>query len=185
LRLERPGVHPAKRRHVVVVAAAADEHVPVADVDVVRGIEALQGPDGPDGAASDVPVATAALEEAVRAAALSVQLETAPLRDGTTFRLRWGSQIDCRSISGDAERDGRGPGREVHPERVASYLAKYLTKATEDFGLPTNVLSAGHARSVGASPHAVRIIQTALSLAGQGESYARLRGCLATLPATS
>ena len=145
----------------------------------------LDGPDGPDGAASDVPVATAALEEAVRAAALSVQLETAPLRDGTTFRLRWGSQIDCRSISGDAERDGRGPGREVHPERVASYLAKYLTKATEDFGLPTNVLSAGHARSVGASPHAVRIIQTALSLAGQGESYARLRGCLATLPATS
>ena len=34
----------------------------------------------------------------------------------------------------------------VHPEQVGSYLAKYLTKATEDFGLPAQVRSAGHAR---------------------------------------
>jgi hypothetical protein len=141
----------------------------------------LDGPDGPDGAASDVPVETGELEDAVRAAASSVQVDSAPLRDGTTYRLRWGNQVGCRSVSGDADREGSPTRREVHPERVASYLAKYLTKATEDFGLPTKVRSAGHARSVGASPHAVRIIEKALWLAGQGEPYARLRECLATL----
>ena len=64
---------------------------------------------------------------------------------------------------------------------MAAYLAKYLTKATEDFGLPSKVSSATHARAVGASPHAVRIIQTATRLAGEGEEYARLRDNYATL----
>jgi hypothetical protein len=69
----------------------------------------------------------------------------------------------------------------VHPEKVAAYLAKYLTKATEDFGLPARVRSVGHARFVGASPHAVRIIETASRLAGEGGSYVRLRENFATL----
>jgi hypothetical protein len=43
------------------------------------------------------------------------------------------------------------------------------------------VTSATHARAVGASPHAVRIIQTATRLAGEGEDYARLRDNYATL----
>ena len=69
----------------------------------------------------------------------------------------------------------------VHPEQVAAYLAKYLSKATEDFGLPARVRSTTHARVVGASAHAVRIVATASRLAGEGEPYARLRDNLATL----
>lgn len=69
----------------------------------------------------------------------------------------------------------------VHPEQVAAYLAKYLTKATEDFGLPARVRSTTHARVVGASAHAVRIIATASRLAWEGEPYVRLRDNLATL----
>ena len=69
----------------------------------------------------------------------------------------------------------------AHPEQVAAYLAKYLTKATEDFGLPSRVTSTTHARALGASPHAVRIIAAATRLADEGPDYARLRACLATL----
>jgi hypothetical protein len=64
---------------------------------------------------------------------------------------------------------------------VAAYLAKYLTKTTEEFGLPARVHSVTHARAVGASPHAVRIIAAACRLAGEGKEYARLRDNYATL----
>jgi hypothetical protein len=69
----------------------------------------------------------------------------------------------------------------VHPEQVASYLAKYLTKTTTDFGLSGRVLSAAHARSMGASVHAVLILQTAQDLAGEHEDYHLLLKHLATL----
>lgn len=141
----------------------------------------LDGPLGPDGDPCDLPLGTADLEAAVRHAAASVQLVVGPFADGISLELTWGSQLDCRPISGDADRDGPGGGLLVHPERVASYVAKYLTKATEDFGLPARVRSVVHARYVGASPHAVRIIETASRLADEGESYARLRACYATL----
>ena len=141
----------------------------------------LDGPEGPDGPPSTLPLTTADLEDAIRTAAGSVSLRTEPLRDQTSYELRWGAQLDCRSITGAADRDSTRAAPVVHPEQVAAYLAKYLTKATEDFGLPTRVRSVIHARAVGASPHAVRIIETAVRLAGEGEHYARLRDNLATL----
>ena len=69
----------------------------------------------------------------------------------------------------------------VHPEQVASYLAKYLTNATEDFGLPAQVRSAAHAQVAGANPHAVRIIATAQDLATRGKEYELLLSHLGTL----
>jgi hypothetical protein len=141
----------------------------------------LDGPDGPDGGPCGLPLTIDDLEDAVKTAAASVRLEVGPLRDGTGYRLGWGRQVDCRAITGTADRNSRRGGRLAHPEQVAAYLAKYLTKATEDFGLPAKVTSATHARAVGASPHAVRIIQTATRLAGEGEDYARLRDNYATL----
>lgn len=141
----------------------------------------LDGPDGPDGPETTLQLTTADLEDAIRAAAAAVRLDTAPLRDGTVSKLRWGDQIDCRSITGGADRDSSRATRVVHPEQVAAYLAKYLTKATEDFGLPARVRSVIHARTVGASPHAVRIIEAATRLAGEGEAYVRLRDNFATL----
>jgi hypothetical protein len=141
----------------------------------------LDGPLGPDGDPCDLPLTTSDLEDAVRQAASAVELRVGPLADGSVHQLVWGRQLDCRSISGDAGRDSDPRGRVVHPEKVAAYLAKYLTKATEDFGLPARVRSVGHARFVGASPHAVRIIETASRLAGEGGSYVRLRENFATL----
>jgi hypothetical protein len=67
---------------------------------------------------------------------------------------------------------------------VAAYLAKYLTKSTEDFGLDGHgrVHSATDARYFGASPHAVRIIETAEQLvATGGEDYQRLADRYGTL----
>ena len=141
----------------------------------------LDGPEGPDGLAPDLPVGTVDLEAAVHSAAGKVALDSAPLADGTVYRLRWGSQVDTRAITETAPRDGHQQARLAHPEQVAGYLAKYLTKATEDFGLPVRVLSANHARAAGATPHAVRIINAAQGLAAQGGAYGRLLANLATL----
>jgi hypothetical protein len=70
----------------------------------------------------------------------------------------------------------------AQPERVANYLAKYVTKATEEFGLPVKVFSAAHAAAEGASRHAVRLIEAAEALARNGgPAYARLLANLASL----
>jgi hypothetical protein len=141
----------------------------------------LDGPAGPDGPATGLPLSTEVLELAVQQAAAATTLDTHPLKDGAIYRLRWGSQIDCRSITGGADRESGRRAPVVHPEQVAAYLAKYLTKTTEDFGLPARVKSATQAKAVGASAHAVRIIETASWLARHGVPYARLRDNLATL----
>ena len=141
----------------------------------------LDGPDGPNGIASSLPLDTADLEAAIVDAAAQVQLDSSPLSDGTVYRLRWGSQVDTRTITDTAHRDSGRRTSRVHPEQVAAYLSKYLTKATEDFGLPARVYSAAHAVNVGASRHAVRIIETAQALAAEGEAFAPLLKRLATL----
>jgi hypothetical protein len=141
----------------------------------------LDGPDGPDGPSPGLALTTADLESAIAAAAAHVTLDSAPLADGRVYRLRWGTQVDCRSITDTADREGRHGAGVVHPEQVASYLAKYLTKATEDFGLPTQVKSVGHAITAGATAHAVRIIQVAQDLAGEHPDYAMLLSHLGTL----
>jgi hypothetical protein len=141
----------------------------------------LDGPEGPDGPPADLPIGTKDLEDAIRTAAGRVAIDAAPLAEGTVYRLRWGSQLDTRSISDGAPRDTHRHSRLAHPEQVAAYLAKYLTKATEDFGLPTRVLSAAHAASAGASRHAVRIIETAQRIAAEHDAYGRLLANLATL----
>jgi hypothetical protein len=141
----------------------------------------LDGPEGPDGPGTALALTTPDLEDAIHGAAGKVTVDTEPLRDGTVVRLPWGRQVDTRSITGAADRDSGRHAAVVHPEQVAAYLAKYLTKATEDFDLPATVRSAAHARFVGATPHAVRIIETAQRLAGEADSFARLSRNLATL----
>lgn len=83
--------------------------------------------------------------------------------------------------SGGADRESKRGGQRVHPEQVAAYLAKYLTKTTEEFGLTGSVRSAEHARLIGATPHVVRIVETAQRLAREGAEYARLGERLSTL----
>lgn len=141
----------------------------------------LDGPDGTDGDQPDLQLATADLEDAVRAAAARVRLQSAPLTEGQVYELRWGAQVDCRTVTETADRDSKRRGHVVHPEQIGAYLAKYLTKATEGFGLPATVRSAGHARLAGASAHAVRIIETAQQLAAVSDDYALLMSHLGTL----
>jgi Replication initiator protein, pSAM2 len=65
---------------------------------------------------------------------------------------------------------------------VAAYLAKYLTKSTEDFGIEGRVGSAVDARYLGVRPHATRIIATAEHFAAHGgEDYDRLADRYGTL----
>jgi hypothetical protein len=141
----------------------------------------LDGRHGPDRPSPDVPLSTGDLEDAIRATAARVVLDSEPLPDGVMYRLRWGAQVDTRTITDTADSQTRSP-RVAHPRQVAGYLAKYLTKATEDFGLPHQVYSAAHAASRGATVHAVRLIETAQQLAENGgEHYTRLLAHLASL----
>jgi hypothetical protein len=137
----------------------------------------LDGPHGPD-TPPLLDLDADQLGQAVLEAAQHVRLAV-PTGDGTAVVLRWGSQVDVRPISHGAGRDAStGP---AHPHQVAAYLAKYLTKTTEGFGLPARVRHPWAARQAGASPHAQRIIDTAYALALGHEEYGRLRDRLATL----
>jgi hypothetical protein len=146
----------------------------------VHAVMRLDGPDGPDtppGLDVDATQFGALIEHAARAVYLDVTPAVFKAR-----RLAWGDQIDVRPITSTAARDARTG--EVHPELVAGYLAKYLTKSTEDFGLESagKVHSARDAYYLGASRHAVRIIETAEHIAAvAGEDYARLADRHATL----
>ena len=141
----------------------------------------LDGPLGPDGPACELPISAEVLEHVTKAAAAEVWVDSEPLRDGTVVRLRWGDQVDLRTISSEHSRDADRSTHGTHPEQVASYLAKYLTKATAEFGLPTRVRSAIHARSCGASPQVAKIVETCQRIAREGGRYERLAMYYATL----
>jgi hypothetical protein len=144
----------------------------------VHAVVRLDGPTGPDSAPA-VALDTADLAAAIHAAAGAVRLVARP--DGTRpVALRWGTQVDVRPITHDAHRDSTGT--DAHPLQVAAYLAKYLTKTTEDFGIDGRVGSSTDARYLGATPHAVRIIATAERLAADaGPDYERLADRYGTL----
>ena len=146
----------------------------------VHAVMRLDGPTGPD-SPPGIGLDADELGEAIRAAAASVRLEVRPAGQ-EPVALGWGSQVDVRSITQGAGRDDRAG--DVHPGLVAAYLAKYLTKSTEDFGLDGHgpIHSAADARYHGASQHAVRIIETAEQLAASGgEDYERLADRYGTL----
>ena len=140
----------------------------------------LDGPASRDGPPPRLGLSTADLEDPVEAAAGRVNVSSAPLRDGAVYQLRCGAQVDTRAITEGADCEGHG-GVVVHQEQVASYLAKYLSKATEDFGLPARVLSAAHARAIGASQHAVGIIAAGERIASENEACGLLLSRLGTL----
>jgi Replication initiator protein, pSAM2 len=146
-------------------------------------VHAVVRPDGPTGPDTPpgIPLDVHQLGDAITAAAGAVRLEVRP-EGYEPVALGWGAQVHTRPITVGAGRDDQAG--DVHPEMVAAYLAKYLTKSTEDFGLDHHgkVNSATDARCVGASPHAVRIIETAEQLAATaGPDYDRLADRYGTL----
>jgi hypothetical protein len=83
----------------------------------------LDGPDGPH----DLPPAwatTALLDGAIKAAAARVAVPVPAGGDFPARTLRWGSQVDVQPI-------GSLDGVELTDTAVASYVAKYATKAAE------------------------------------------------------
>jgi hypothetical protein len=140
----------------------------------------LDGPDGPDGPPCGLPLTVADLESAVEHAATQVHVTSAPLPDGTVFELNFGNQLDTRTIRDTADRERHQP-HQVHPEQLAAYLAKYLTKATEDFGLKGTIRSTAHAAGAGATRHALRLIEVAEQLGRTAPGYEMLIRHLGTL----
>ncbi|MEY9992612.1 hypothetical protein ABIE67_004644 [Streptomyces sp. V4I8] len=86
----------------------------------------LDGPDGPD--TSPPAWATVALlDDAIRAAADRVTVPVPASGDFPARTLRWGTQVDVQPI-------GALGHEELTEQAVASYVAKYATKAAETTG---------------------------------------------------
>ncbi|WP_256959512.1 replication initiator protein RepSA [Streptomyces viridochromogenes] len=83
----------------------------------------LDGPEGPD-APPPAWATVALLEAAIRSAAARVAVPVAPAGPFAARVLRWGSQVDVQAIGGM-------DGVELTDQAVASYVAKYATKAAE------------------------------------------------------
>ncbi|MEW2113792.1 replication initiator protein RepSA [Streptomyces sp. NPDC005474] len=87
----------------------------------------FDGPDGPD----SLPPAWATLDlltDAIEAAAARVAVDVPPAGDQPARTLRWGAQLDVQPIG------AFGDGEEITEQAVASYVAKYATKAAETTG---------------------------------------------------
>jgi hypothetical protein len=103
----------------------------------------------------DMEVTYAQIEAAARAAAEKVRLRVGDVN------LSWGQEIDVQPIRHGEELDDR----DISPKRLSDYLSKYTCKsAGEPFGLDGKVRDPDAARALGASPHLVRMMQTALEL---------------------
>ncbi|MFF7213487.1 replication initiator protein RepSA [Streptomyces sp. NPDC008238] len=89
----------------------------------------LDGPEGPDTAPPSWAT-TGLLEDAVRAAAqhsyTSITVPASGDQPARTFR--WGTQLDVRPVK------AFGDGSDITEQAVASYVAKYATKAAENTG---------------------------------------------------
>src|SRR5262245_7130184 len=146
-------------------------------VHAVMRLAGPTGPDGPPGGAPDALALSAAIGH-------DSQAEDVDIYPGghQPMIVRWGNQLGTRVVTLGARRDDQAG--EMHPDQLAAYLSKYLTKSTEDFGLDGHgrVHSATDARYLGASAHAVRIIETAEQLAAEaGPDYERLADRYGTL----
>jgi hypothetical protein len=152
-------------KHVVVSFAKVAEFQRRAIVHF-HALIRLDGP-GDDYLPPTVPLDAETLGQLVVVAASQVRLTTQPYAWGSrTWRLRFGDQIDVRPVHGTANRDAStGP---MHPEMVAAYIAKYATKAADDFGLtPHRITNPDRLDHLQLPEHPKRLLQTATRMAAQ------------------
>jgi hypothetical protein len=91
-----------------------------------HAIVRIDGPEGPE----TIPpswASTGLLADAIQAAAARVAVPVPASGDHPARELRWGTQVDVRPVGGD-------DGQELNEKAVASYVAKYATKAAETTG---------------------------------------------------
>ena len=111
----------------------------------------LDGPQGPD----TTPPAWAThdlLEDALRAAAARAEVELPPTPGQPPRTLTWGTQLDVRPIAAFAD------GQELTEAAVASYVAKYATKAAESTGTVDHRIGP-QADGVARAPRPVQLIK--------------------------
>ncbi|MEC3998004.1 replication initiator protein RepSA [Actinacidiphila sp. DG2A-62] len=87
----------------------------------------FDGPEGPDTAPPSWATA-GLLGDALRAAAARASVSVPAAGDQPARTLRWGTQLDVQPIG------AFGHGEELTEQAVASYVAKYATKAAETTG---------------------------------------------------
>lgn len=133
--------------------------------------------DGPPTDAAEFPaplveVGAQKLCELVHVAAARIWFD-APATEarGELRRLRFGTQVDARAVTTMATREASRTGHPddgLHPETVAAYIAKYATKACDDFGLPPGLRDADAARRMGVVEHVCRLLAEVQHLAQTG-----------------
>jgi hypothetical protein len=123
----------------------------------------LDGPRTPGGFALVPPAIDAdQLAQLIRDAVAAVRLTVPGLdADDPSRVLAFGRQLDARPVRTSRRTDD--PDRNLAPEQVAGYLAKYATKSAEDTGVTNN-------------PHHHRIRTTARCLATRAKTAAAGRG---------
>ncbi|MFI5616147.1 replication initiator protein RepSA [Streptomyces sp. NPDC051567] len=120
----------------------------------------IDGPEGPD-TPPPAWATTELLDRSVRAAAThpytSVSLPPATDQPARTFR--WGTQLDVRPIT------AFGDGSDITEQAVASYVAKYATKAAENTGTLDRRIGNREALALlGVPDHTARLITACLDL---------------------
>ncbi|MEU0647065.1 replication initiator protein RepSA [Streptomyces umbrinus] len=118
----------------------------------------FDGPDGPD----SPPPAWATLDlltAAIHAAAARVVVDVPPAGDQLARSLRWGTQLDVQPIG------AFGNGEDLTEQAVASYVAKYATKAAETTGTVDRRVGNKEALVLlGVPDHPRRLIEACLDL---------------------
>ncbi|MCQ4214470.1 replication initiator protein RepSA [Streptomyces longispororuber] len=123
----------------------------------------IDGPDGPDSpppAWAATELLTRAIQDAAAHPYVTVSVPPAPDAghvDG--WRLRWGEQLDVRPIK------AFGDGSEITEQAVASYVAKYATKAAENTGtVDRRIGNREAALLLGLPDHPRRLIEACFDL---------------------
>ncbi|MEU5797666.1 replication initiator protein RepSA [Streptomyces sp. NPDC047813] len=117
--------------------------------------------DGPHGPASPPPpwATLDLLTDAIHAAAARVAVDVDPAGDQPARTLTWGTQLDVRPIR------AFGDSSEITEQAVASYVAKYATKAAETTGTVDRRIGNKEALALLDVPdHPARLIAACLDL---------------------
>ncbi|MGA6157335.1 replication initiator protein RepSA [Stenotrophomonas sp. NPDC087984] len=117
--------------------------------------------DGPDGPDTPPPhwASLSLLSDAIAAAAARAAVEVPPAGDQPARTLRWGTELDVQPIG------AFGDGEEITEQAVASYVAKYATKAAETTGTVDRRVGNKEALILlGVPDHPRRLIEACLDL---------------------
>jgi hypothetical protein len=120
---------------------------------------------------------TATLTAAIR---LAVTKVSAPLPDGFSGSVRWGDQVDVKTVTDSDEHRGIAPVV-TSARAVANYVAKYATKSTDTAGALDRRLRGIEDLDIrGVIGHLRRLVETAWKL-GERSNLSRLRAWAHTL----